>query len=135
MHDRNGFDSSTVEQFQSTFQRQELARRFIEHIELEEVVRQFLVVNAVLRIRPLAVDDKLLAQHLLKHIPFDGSPLLEEVVLRMHSSRDLVTTTLQNKFTVGEVQTDIRAVKFLFDDQRRVRQDRGRRIATESFVV
>jgi hypothetical protein len=79
---------------------------------------------------------ELVAEHRLQHGPFHRSPLLEQVVLRMHALGDLMPAALQHQAAGGgEMNADVGAVQLFLNDQRGI-GDEGLRFATaEVFIV
>src|SRR5687767_9115043 len=98
----------------------EKTRRFlVVDIELEKVVRQAAIENGMLRVEPFAVKDETVSKHRFQYRKFHGSPLLEEIVLRMHSFGDFVAAALKDH-SPGRVEmnANVCAVDFFFYDQR-----------------
>ncbi len=68
-------------------------------------------------------------------MPLHRRPLLEQVVLRVHSLGDEVPPALQDHLTrICEVDANVRAVDFLLNDQRLV-GDEGFRIRFAKVLV
>ena len=70
-------------------------------------------------IDPFAEEDESILQPLLDDGTLHCRPLLEQVVLRVHSLGDEMSPALEDHLpSRREVNADVRAVDLLFDDQR-----------------
>src|SRR5262245_59423971 len=96
MHNWHGLKASPFQHSQARVEIKELPRVLVVNVELEKIVRQLAVMNRVLRVKPFAVEDELAAEHRFQHRALHRSPLLEQVVLRVHAFGDLVPATLQH---------------------------------------
>jgi hypothetical protein len=85
---------------------------------------------------PLAEQDVPILQGLLQDGPLDGRPLREEVVLRVHALGDQVPPALERHLAVAvELDTNVRAVELLLDDERGVGEEAEGFDLAEVFVV
>src|SRR5438552_17699015 len=100
MNDGHGLQPSVREHFQPDVQINEPRRVFIVKVELEKVVWQPLVMDGMLRVEPFTVKNELAAEHGLQNGTLNRSPLLEQVVLRMHALCNLVPTALEDRKSV-----------------------------------
>ena len=76
------------------------------------------IMNRVPGIDPLAEQNKPVFEPLLQSESFDCCPLLEEVVLRVHSLGDGMASTLENDLAGrGEMNAHIGAIDLLLDDE------------------
>ena len=83
---------------------------FVEDIEFKEVMWQVSIKDRMFSVKSLAVHKILLAEHLLKCCSFGSRPLFEQIVLRMHTGSDFVSTALKHESVVHEVDSDVGAV-------------------------
>lgn len=88
------------------------------------------------RVDPFSEQYEPALQPFFQHRAFYSSPLFEEIVLRMHSLRDEMASALKGHLPVaGEMNANVRAVNFLFDNQRIVGNDAIGFILTKMRVV
>src|SRR2546427_7914253 len=93
-------------------------------------------MDGVLRVEPFPVKNEPAAEPRLQHGALYGSPLLEQVVLRVHALGDFMATALQHHARArGEMNPDVRAVELLFHDERQVGNERLGFLWTEVLVV
>src|SRR5690606_6262816 len=137
MNHRHRLDSRSFEQRHPTFKIEKDIPALVVDIELKEIVLQLPVVDRVSGVDPFAEQEESVFQTRLQHMPLRRSPLLEQVVLRVHPLGDEMTPALQNHITgLREVDTDVRAVDLLFNDQRLVgKESQGLRHAEVLVVV
>jgi hypothetical protein len=97
---------------------------------------QTAVMHRVPGVNPLAEEDPPIPQAALQHEAFGPSPLLEQVVLRVHAVADEMAAALQDHVARRrEMNADVRAVEFLFDNQPFVREKPLRRGLVQMLVV
>src|SRR5579863_2740275 len=119
MDDRNGFDSCPFQQAQALLQIEKRISLLVVDIELEEVMRQLAIEDRMPGVNPLTEQNESVLKLLFQQVPLDGRPLLEQIILGVHSLGDEMAPALQSHFAVvREMNSNIRPVDLLLDDQR-----------------
>jgi hypothetical protein len=121
MHNRHRVNVRVSQQSHSQVETKEHLVLFVIDVELEEIVRQLSVMNRMPGIHPFTEENIPILQPLFQDKTLNDRPLLEQIVLRVHSLRNQMASALENQLSVRtEVDADVRAVDLLLDDQRRV---------------
>ena len=117
MDDWHGHDTRVAQQLFAIGQTEKLVFFFVVDIKFKKVVIQLSLMNRVFRINPFAVEDISLLKHFLEFISLDRCPLLEQVILRVHTFGDQMASALQHLLSFGgKVDADVCTVDFFFDD-------------------
>ena len=95
----------------------ELLSLLLIDVKLKEVMRQFPVMDRVPRIEPLTEQDEAIFQSPFQLVPLDRHPLLEQIVLRVHSFGDQMSPALQNHLAIVlEMNSDVRPIDLFLND-------------------
>jgi hypothetical protein len=114
----NRVNACSFQRGEPAFQTQVFLGKLVVDVELEEKMGKLAVVDRVPSVDPLTEEDESIRQPSFEYGPFDGSPLLEQIVLRMHAFGDQMPPTLENHDAlIPEMDTDVRTVELLLDDQ------------------
>ena len=88
-------------------------------IEFKKVMRQFAIMNGMLRVKPFPIQNELPSNHRFQDGALDRGPLLEEIVLRVHAFRNFMAAALQHHAIPRvEVNSHVCPVQFLLHNQR-----------------
>src|SRR5262245_44680048 len=118
MQNRHGRNRQPPEQTPPLGRREEALRLAVEHIELQEVMRQRIVEDGVLGVEPFAVEDEARAQHGMEIAANAVRPAFQqrEMALRRPAG-EIVPPALQEQIAaLVEADGGVRPVHLLLDD-------------------
>ncbi len=96
MNHRHRLQPHSSEHSQTRGKVKELPGILVLNVELEKVMRQLAIIDGMFRVKPFTVEDELTADYSFQHRTLYRSPLLEEIVLRMHPFRYFVAAALEH---------------------------------------
>ena len=119
MENGHGMQACAFKHIQTLVQVEKAGGLLVVNIELKKIVRQTSIEYRMLRVEPFAIQNETVSKNRFQCRTFHRSPLLEEIVLRMHSLGDLVAAALKDH-PPGRVEmnANVCPVNFFFYDQR-----------------
>src|SRR5207244_3949518 len=111
-------DPRSLEHGEAGVKIEKLAFGFVVDVELEEVMRQLPIMDGVPGVEPFAVENEPAAEYRFQHGMLHGGPLLEQIVLRVHTLGDLVAAALKHHSPErAEVNAHVGAVELFFNNE------------------